>query len=291
VSPAERQNRHVLLGLIGAPIKHSAAPAMHEAAAEALGWKGHYQLIEIPGADAVLLRKLLDGVRHLGFAGVNITYPYKEAVIPLLDDLSESAGMIGAVNTVVVRNGRLIGHNTDASGFGLAVADFLAPSSGPVAVIGAGGVGKAAAVAMAQGGAKGLRIFDLDPKKAAALAETVAPLTDSMVAETVAEALSGASGLVNGTPVGMLPSLDSPVDPTLLHADLWVADAVYYPLWTPLLSDARRVGAKVLNGRALAIYQAVHAFELFTGVEPSADIMAAAFDAVLERRGDMGTAA
>ena len=264
---------------------------MHEAAAEALGWKGYYQLVEIARADAVLLRKLLDGVRHLGFAGVNITYPYKEAVIPLLDDLSESARMIGAVNTVVARDGCLVGHNTDASGFERAVADLLAASSGPVAVIGAGGVGKAAAVAMAQSGAKGLRIFDLDRKKAAALADTVAPLKDSMVAGTVAEALSGVSGLINGTPVGMLPSRDSPVDPALLHADLWVADAVYYPLWTPLLLDARRVGAKVLNGRALAIYQAVHAFELFTGVKPSMDVMAAAFDAVLERRRDVGTAA
>ena len=264
---------------------------MHEAAAEALGWTGFYQLVEIAGADATLLRKLLDGVRHLGFAGVNITYPYKETIIPLLDDLSKSSRMIGAVNTVVVSDGRLIGHNTDAGGFGHAVADLLAASSGPVAVIGAGGVGKAAAVAMAQAGAKGLRIFDLDRRKAAALAETVASLTDSMVAETVAEAVTGASGLVNGTPVGMLPSRDSPVDPALLHADLWVADAVYYPLWTPLLSEARRVGARVLNGRALAIYQAAAAFELFTGVKPSVDVMASAFDAVLERRKEMSTAA
>jgi shikimate dehydrogenase len=199
--------------------------------------------------------------------------------------------MIGAVNTVVVEDGRLVGHNTDATGFGRAVADLLAGSSGPVAVIGAGGVGRAAAVAMAKAGAKGLRIFDLDRTKAAALADIVAPLTDSMVAATVAEAVAGASGLVNGTPVGMLPSRASPVDAALLHAELWVADAIYYPLWTPLLSDARKVGAKVLSGRALAINQAVDAFKLFTGVIPSADVMTAAFDAVLARRGDAGLSA
>jgi shikimate dehydrogenase len=289
MSATERQTRHVLLGLIGAPIRHSASPAMHEAAAAALGWKGYYQLIEIAGADAALLRKLLDGVRLLGFAGVNVTYPYKEAVLPLLDELSEAARMIGAVNTVVVRDGRLIGHNTDVSGFERAAAALLAESPGPVAVIGAGGVGKAAAVAMAKSGVSGLRIFDLDRAKAAALADIVAPLTDSVVAGTVAEAVSGANGLVNGTPVGMLPNRESPVDPALLRSDLWVADAVYYPLSTPLLVAAQRIGARTLNGRALAIHQAVDAFELFTGVEPSVEVMSAAFDAVLEARADEKT--
>jgi shikimate dehydrogenase len=289
MSATERQTRHVLLGLIGAPIRHSASPAMHEAAAAALGWKGYYQLIEIAGADAALLRKLLDGVRLLGFAGVNVTYPYKEAVLPLLDELSEAARMIGAVNTVVVRDGRLIGHNTDVSGFERAAAALLAESPGPVAVIGAGGVGKAAAVAMAKSGVSGLRIFDLDRAKAAALADIVAPLTDSVVAGTVAEAVSGANGLVNGTPVGMLPNRESPVDPALLRSDLWVADAVYYPLSTPLLVAAQRIGARTLNGRALAIHQAVDAFELFTGVKPSVEVMSAAFDAVLEARADEKT--
>src|SRR5262249_37984344 len=137
----EPKARRILLGLIGAPIRHSASPAMHEAAAEALGWKGFYQLIETPGADTAMLGKILDGVRFLGFAGVNVTFPYKEAVIPLLDDLSESARIIGAVNTVAVQSGRLIGHNTDVTGFGRAVKNFLAASPGPIAVIGAGGVG------------------------------------------------------------------------------------------------------------------------------------------------------
>jgi shikimate dehydrogenase len=279
-----QQARHLLLGLIGAPIKHSASPAMHEAAAEALGWKGFYQLIEISGADAAMLRTILGGVRHLGFAGVNVTFPYKEAVIPLLDDLSGSARSVGAVNTIAVQSGRLIGHNTDVTGFGRAVEGLLAASKGPIAVIGAGGIGKAAAMAMARKGVKAIHVFDLNLRKAEALARTLAPLASVTVFRSVDEAAAGISGLVNGTPIGMLPNRQSPVHDRLLHSGLWVADAVYYPLWTPLLLAARKAGAKVLNGRSLAIYQAADAFEIFTGVRPSEDAMAAAFDRAIERR-------
>src|SRR3954451_25253019 len=124
--PADRRYQ---TGLIGAPIKHSASPAMHEWAAEALGARCHYQLIEVAGAGREALRGLLDGVRRLGFSGVNVTFPYKEAVVPLLDELSPGASAIGAVNAVVVRDGRLIGYNTDATGFQRAVGNLLAASS------------------------------------------------------------------------------------------------------------------------------------------------------------------
>jgi shikimate dehydrogenase len=281
MSTLARQNRHVLMGLLGAPIGHSASPAMHEAAAAALGWRGHYQLVEIPSADSALLCRILEGVRLLGFAGINVTFPYKEAVVPLLDDLSDTARMIGAVNTIIVDDGRLIGHNTDVTGFKLTVKDIVAERSGPVAVIGAGGVGRAAAVAMAKLGVKELRIFDIDRGKAEVLAEIVAPLADGIVAGTVAEALSGATGLFNGTPIGMLPSTQSPVDPVLLHTGLWVSDAVYHPLRTPLLVAAQKAGATTVDGRALAIHQAADAFTLFTGQNPALEIMAAAFDAAL----------
>ena len=121
---AQSPNREKFLtGLIGAPIAQSAAPAMHEQAAEALGARCHYQLIEVAGADPAELRALLDGVRRLGFAGVNVTFPYKEAVVPLLDEMSPGASAIGAVNTVVVRDGRLIGHNTDTTGFERVIVD------------------------------------------------------------------------------------------------------------------------------------------------------------------------
>src|SRR6266511_6441215 len=154
-------SKKLLTGLLGAPIAHSASPAMHERAAEALGLRCHYQLIEIAGAGRDELRRLLDGVRRLGFAGVNVTFPYKEAVVSLLDELSPGAAAIGAVNTVVVRDGRLVGHNTDTTGFARAATHLVTDSErGIVAVIGAGGVGKAIAFALAGLGVAGIRIFD-----------------------------------------------------------------------------------------------------------------------------------
>ncbi|WP_035980711.1 shikimate dehydrogenase [Bradyrhizobium sp. STM 3843] len=276
---------HVLTGLIGAPIKHSASPAMHEEAASALGLRCHYQLIEVAGADRERLRGLLDGVRQMGFAGVNVTFPYKEAVVELLDELAPEAKAIGAVNTVVVREGRLVGHNTDTTGFARAVAPLVTASGrGPVALVGAGGVGKAIAFALASHGVSELRIMDSDLVKANALAALLCDHPGVSVADNVDAALRGAVGLVNGTPVGMLPNRDSPVPETLLHAGLWVADAVYSPLWTPLLSAAKTKGAQVMSGRDLAIYQAADAFQLFTGMAPSADAMARAFDGVMARR-------
>jgi shikimate dehydrogenase len=273
-----------LTGLIGAPIAHSAAPAMHEEAAHALGVRCHYHLIEVAGAGRDKLRALLDGVRHLGFAGVNVTYPYKEVVVGLLDELSPDAAAMGAVNTVVVRDGRLIGHNTDATGFGRAAAGLAAASpQGGVALIGAGGVGRAIAFALIKLGVAELRIFDTDRAKAESLAGLLPTRGRAVVADSVQAAVKGAVGLVNATPVGMLPSRENPVPATLLNGGLWVADAVYYPLWTPLLLAAKATGARVMTGRDLAIHQAADAFELFTGLTPSTDVMGKAFDRVMSK--------
>ena len=277
--------RRFLTGLIGAPIAHSASPAMHERAAEALGARCHYHLIEVAGAGREQLCALLDGVRNLGFAGVNVTFPYKEAVVDLLDELSPGAAAIGAVNTVVVRNNRLVGHNTDTTGFARAVENLVTGSGhGAIAVIGAGGVGKAIGFALAGLLVSELRIFDTDRAKAEHLAGLLKGQRGIRIADSIEEALSGAVGVVNGTPVGMLPSRATPVPEALLRRDLWVADAVYSPLWTPLLTAAKAKGAKVMTGRDLAIYQAADAFELFTGLTPSTAEMGNAFDAVMAKR-------
>jgi shikimate dehydrogenase len=273
--------RTFLTGLIGAPIAHSASPAMHEQAARDLGVRCHYQLIEVAGADAEELRGLLNDVRRRGFAGVNVTFPYKEMVVGLLDDLSPDAATIGAVNTVVVRDGRLIGYNTDTTGFARAAADMAAElRQGCVALIGAGGVGKAIAFALVNLGIAELRIFDADRAKAENLALLLRPHV-AVVADRVDDAVHGAIGVVNATPVGMLPNRESPIPEALLHRGLWVADAVYFPLWTPLLSAAKAEGAPVMTGRELAIYQAADAFELFTGLAPSTAEMGKAFDRVM----------
>jgi shikimate dehydrogenase len=193
--------RRFLTGLIGAPIAHSASPAMHERAADALGVRCHYHLIEVDGAGRDRLRALLEGVRRLGFAGVNVTFPYKEAVVDLLGELSPRARAIGAVNTVVVHDGRLIGHNTDATGFERALGHFPAASSpGPVALIGAGGVGKAIAFALAARGIAELNIFDRDRSKAEHLAKLLPGHQQTRTADSIEDALRGAVGMVNATP-------------------------------------------------------------------------------------------
>jgi shikimate dehydrogenase len=214
-----------------------------------------------------------------------VTYPYKEAVVDLLDELSPSAAQIGAVNTVVVREGRLTGHNTDTTGFARAVSPLVSASGyGTVAVIGAGGVGKAIGFALAGLGVKGLRIFDSEAAKATQLAVQLEGRIETSVTPNVEDALQGVVGVVNASPIGMLPSLDTPIPDALLHAGLWVADAVYTPLWTPLLKAAKAKGATVMTGRELAINQAADAFELFTGFVPSATEIGIAFDAAMEKR-------
>lgn len=274
-----------LTGLIGAPIAHSASPAMHGQAADALGIHCHYQLIEFAGAETAELRALLASIKRIGFAGINVTFPYKEVMVPLLDDLSPAARAIGAVNTIVVRDGRLVGYNTDATGFERAIGALVKASGhGPVALIGAGGVGKAIAHALAALGIAELAVFDSDRAKAEQIAMQLRGRQPVRIAASVEDAVQRAAGLVNGTPVGMLPDRGTPVPDALLHRDLWVADAVYSPLWTPLLSAAKAKGAAIMTGRDLAVYQAADAFELFTGLAPSIVEMGNAFDAVMARR-------
>ncbi len=280
-----RKAQRVLLGLIGSPIAHSAAPAMHEAAARAAGLEAHYHLIEVAGAGRTDLAVMLEGVCRLGFSGVNVTFPYKEAVVGLLNGLSPEAEAMGAVNTVVVNDGELIGHNTDASGFASAYRALgLANDGRPAAIIGAGGVGRAIAFALASCGVTRLRLFDLERQKASALARLLERRADVEIAGSVAAAVEGAAGIVNATPLGMLPNRDTPVPPALIQSSHWVADAVYHPLWTPLLLAAKKNGATVMTGRELAIHQAVDAFRLFTGVEASMSAMSEAFDRVMAER-------
>jgi len=205
-------------------------------------------------------------------------------VVPLLDELATTAATMAAVNTVVVKSGRLIGHNTDTTGFARAVKPLLASSGNAVAVIGTGGVGKAIAFALASLKVADLRIFDSEPARAEKLAALLAKHGGARVANSVEDALHGATGLVNGTPVGMLPNRNTPVPPALLRSDLWVADAVYSPLITPLLAAAQEKGTRIMTGRELAIYQAADAFELFTGLAPSTEVMGEAFDAVMAAR-------
>ena len=278
--------KSLLLGLIGAPIASSAAPHMHQSAGAALGLRTHYQLIERVGAHRGDLRAMLEGVRLLGFAGVNVTFPYKEAVVPLLDALAPGVADLGAVNTVVVsRDHRLTGYNTDSTGFGRALrAEIGGDLGGPVALVGAGGVGRAIGFALAGMKVPQIRVFDRDKAKAEALVSALAGRALATVAATVEKALDGAAGVINGTPIGMLPDTGCPVPVAALRSSMWVADVVYTPLWTPLLLAARERGCRVMTGRELCVLQACDAFHLFTGLEPPVTVIGEAFDQIMRRR-------
>lgn len=284
--PMPARSTTLLLGLIGAGIQQSLTPAMQMEEARHHGLRAHYQLIDLDrfGGSVADVPMLLTAARAMGFAGLNITYPCKQAVIPHLDALSDEAQAMGAVNTVVFQNGRLIGHNTDGSGwargFGRALpqADLRC-----VVLLGAGGAGAAIAHAVLRLGAQALRIVDADPSRAAQLATELNRLYPGQRARPAASAapalaghsddVGGASGLIHATPTGMrkLPGL--PLDPALLHPGLWVSEVVYFPLNTALLQAARARGCAVSDGGGMAVGQALGAFELFTGCTPDANRM------------------
>ena len=260
----------LLAGLIGAGIQRSLTPAMHEEEARQLGLRLHYQLIDLDLAQVgpAALPMLIEAARIMGFAGLNITYPCKQAVIALLDELSDEARAMGAVNTVVIRNGRLIGHNTDGSGWRWGFERSLPGADlSRVVLLGAGGAGSAIAHAVLGMGAGQLLLVDAEPARAQALAAELSTRHPGRVsaAPQVAEALRGASGLIHATPTGMdkLPGL--PLPEALLHPGLWVAEIVYFPLDTALLRAARARGCKVVDGGTMAVGQALGAFELITG--------------------------
>lgn len=268
----------LLLGLIGAGIQRSLTPAMQEEEARQHGLRLHYQLIDLDQTpDSVQqLPALLASARIMGFAGLNITFPCKQAVLALLDGLSPEAEAMGAVNTVVIRDGRMLGHNTDGAGWAWGFRRALPHADlGCVVLMGAGGAGSAIAHTVLGLGATQLRIVDTDPKRAAAL---VAALNrrygvGAVAMPNMAEAVVGATGLIHATPTGMdkLPGL--PVAAVLLQRSMWVSEVVYFPIETELLKAARAAGCATVNGGTMAIGQAVGAFELFTGLRADATRM------------------
>lgn len=266
----------MLLGLIGAGIQRSLAPLLHEGEARPHGLRMHYQLIDLDaaGVGVEALPGLMSAIRVIGFDGLNVTYPCKQAVIPFLDDLSEEARAIGAVNTIVRRSGRLVGHNTDGAGWSWGFRRALpAATLDRVVLLGAGGAGSAVAHAVLKLGAGRLAVLDTVQARAESLALRLnqrygpgkaSPATD------IASALADADGLIHATPLGMEKSPGMPLPERLLRPELWVSEIVYVPLETPLVRAARRLGCAVLDGGHMNVGQAALAFELFTGL--AADI-------------------
>lgn len=273
-----------LVGLIGCGIGPSRTPVMHEAEAARLGHRLIYRLIdvdEMPGEPSI--GELIRVAESSGFAGLNITYPYKIDVIGELDSLSDNARAVGAVNTVVFRDGKRFGHNTDLWGFAESFRRCMADTvRSRVLLIGAGGAGGAVAHALADCGVKALVISDTDTARAEELAERLGCNRPGVALEAIgpAGAITGSyDGVVNATPMGMAKSPGSPFPLDRLHPGSWVADIVYFPLETELLRAARATGCRIMSGATMAVFQAVRAFELFTGLRPDFDHMRAAFNA------------
>jgi shikimate dehydrogenase len=282
----------VLVGLVGAGIRRSLSPALHEEEARHHGLRLQYRLIDLAdgGDNADDLPRLLATVRTLGFAGVNITHPCKLAVVPLLHALSDEAQRIGAVNTVVFDGDRSIGHNTDWSGFALAFRRHMADAAiERVALLGAGGAGAALGYAALHLGVGLLKIVDPAAGRAQALADNLAGQFGRERVQACSDArsaLEGAQGLIHATPTGMDGHRGLPLAEALLHPGLWVAEIVYFPLDTELLQAARRHGCRILDGSGMAVGQAAGAFRLFTGSMPDIDRMEAHFRRLAGARGD-----
>ena len=278
-----------LTGLIGRDIQASLSPRLHESEADAQGVRLIYRLFDFAadGRDGSDLPRLLDALHLAGFAGVNVTHPYKQAVIAHLDDLSPQAAQIGSVNTVVFRDGRRLGFNTDVTGFAENLHTGLPPHAAfdHVVQMGAGGAGAATAHALMDLGVQRLTLFDSDTTRAAALSESLCAIHGAgraTVGHDLPSAIAQADGVVNATPMGMAVHPGSAIPRDLLDPRLWVTDIVYFPLETQLLREAREAGCATLDGGGMTIFQAVGAFHHFTGLTADPARMGANFRAALQ---------
>ena len=262
-------NTFGIAGLLGWPVAHSRSPVIHNHWLAQYGIPGRYVLFGVPPEK---LEAAVRGIAALGLRGCNVTTPHKQAIFPLLDRVDDLARKIGAVNTVVVEpDGALSGFNNDGNGFILSLRDLdpqWRPDSGPIAVLGAGGAGRAVVASLAAQGATEIRLTNRSLDKAQEIADAVGSVVTVVPWEQRADALDGVAMLANATSLGMTgkPSLDLALDRLPAHA--LVGDLIYIPPETPLLAAARARGNRTVNGLGLLLNQARPAFNAWFGVMP-----------------------
>lgn len=281
----ERISGHTLLvSLIATPIRHSLSPKMHNEAYAKLGLDYAYLAFEVGNEE---LKDAVQGIRALGIRGSNVSMPNKQAIIPYLDELSPAAELVGAVNTVVNKDGKghLVGHCTDGTGCVRALAEEgVKVKDQIITLTGAGGAGTAIAIQLALDGAKEIRIFnrkdefyanaELTVEKINTKTDSKARLTDLADQEAFKKSIAESSIYIDGTGAGMKPQEDVSLinDPEVIRPDLVVFDVVYAPLETKLLKFAKEQGAKkAINGIGMMLYQGAEAFKLFTGEDMPVD--------------------
>ena len=258
-----------LAGIMGWPVAHSRSPALHGYWLKELGIDGAYVPMAVKPED---LRRALQALPALGFAGCNLTIPHKEEALRAVDEYEPSAKRAGGVNTVVIRaNGRIVGSSTDGFGFIAALRAELTgfnAASGPAVVLGAGGAARAIVAALLDEGAREVRLVNRTPERAARLAKELGGAVRGVAWEAREEALADASLLVNATSLGMegQPALELALDE--LPRDAVVNDIVYVPLETPLLAAARARGNRCVDGLGMLLHQARPGFAAWFGVEP-----------------------
>ena len=276
--------RKVLIGLLGANIMGSLSPAIFADAFAAAGIDGYYHLMDTNRLLGRTLPKLLDAIKTAGFSGTNVTYPYKQDIIPLLDAIDPQAAEVGAVNTVVIApDGRTTGYNFDRGGWRNSFIEAFGRKSADgatVVQIGAGGAGHAVSCALMDLGVATLIIHDIDKARAQSLCDDVTKHFGARcrVAADLEREIASADGVVNATQLGMHGFPGNPVPAAALKASHWCADVIYTPIDTEFLKAAAAKGARTLNGGGMCVHQAVEAFRQFTGIEPDPKRLHQAFN-------------
>lgn len=264
-----------IIGLIGNPVKHSKSPQMHNALFAKLGLKYEYLAFNVAAGE---LERAVTGLKAMNLAGANVTVPHKVDIIPYLDAISPEVVAIGAVNTIVNRDGRLIGYNTDGAGYlqSLVAETGIDLTGQRVLILGAGGAARAIAYTLAQEELAELTILNRDLDKAQALANNLSvsfPLNIAIIDE-INNYAPEADLIINTTTVGMTPHVDQTLVPMeLIHAGQLVSDIVYNPEETRLLREAAVQGARTHGGLGMFINQGALAFTKWTGLEPDTDFM------------------
>jgi shikimate dehydrogenase len=281
----------MLLGLIGANIMGSLSPPLFADAFAAAGIDGFYHLMDSDQLSERRLAKLLEAAKTAGFSGTNITYPFKQDIIALLDAIDPEAAQVGAVNTVTIASGgRTTGYNFDRRGWRNSFKESLGSNSAKAAtvvLVGAGGAGRAVAFALMDLEVAVLIIYDHDSARAHALCADLAShygAPRSRVAADLEAEIAAAGGVVNATQVGMRGFPGNPVPVAALHARQWAADVIYTPIKTEFIKAAAAKGARVLTGGGMCVHQAVEAFRLFTGIAPDVARMHLVFAEALAAR-------
>ncbi len=265
-----------LYGIFGYPVEHTFSPGMHNAAFKKLRMNARYVPFAVHPDN---LRVAAKAILPLGICGLNITVPHKQAIISCLDELSEEARLIGAVNTIQIVDGKLVGHNTDGRGFIRSLRDSAGYDlkGKTVFLIGSGGAARAVGFSLALSGVHKIFLYDVDLKKAVTLARTIREKTgvdaQTLSAGDVASAANESGCLINATPLGLKKNDPLPLKKEFIHKRHLVYDLVYNPLETKFLKAAKERGAKRLSGLGMLLYQGVIAFEIWTGVKAPVDIM------------------